>query len=223
MKGHETPGVIAETTRWLVLAKPAGWLTVPGRTSPGAEAPPVLSEWASEKQGGARKKVWTVHRLDRETSGVILFARDEEAHRLASGWFEKHQVKKTYEFLAGCGKSPPRVPMLRIKRPVQGAPSLTQVEFKEVYQEGFLAQARPQTGRRHQIRIHLAEEGYPLWGDPEYGGSREVMIAGQALLVSRVALHAARLELPGGEVFECERPEDFSSWVNALRNGGRRV
>jgi 23S rRNA-/tRNA-specific pseudouridylate synthase len=195
--------VLKTTADWAVVAKPAGWLTIPGRV----EAP-VLNQWLEAELG---EKVFVVHRIDRETSGVVLFARSEAAHRKANTWFQEHQIKKEYDCLA---EGSPRVPLLRIKAPIEGASSATQLEVKESFAAGaFWAKARPLTGRRHQIRIHLAGQGFPLLGDPKYGGKRNFA----SIEIARVALHARRLELPSGEVFEAEWPEDFSGWVSALR------
>lgn len=185
-----------------MIDKPPGVLTVPGRTPE-----PSLVELIREEHGD----VWVVHRLDRETSGVVLFARSQEAHREACLWFEKREVRKFYDCLAA---GEPAAPVLRLDAPIAGQKSLTQVQARERYAAGaFLARARPLTGRTHQIRIHLAEAGHPLLGDPQYGGARQL----GTLTVERVALHAARLELPGGEVFEAPWPADFSGWVEALR------
>lgn len=161
-----------------------------------------------------------VHRLDRETSGVVLFARTAEDHQLANEWFRRHQVKKAYDCLAVGIAS---LPVFKIKLPVAGMPSVSQVEVKESYREGFLARVVPLTGRRHQIRIHLSSEGYPLWGDPQYRGPTQMGIGDETLDLTRVALHSARLELPTGEVFESAWPADFQGWVEKLRKGGRRV
>lgn len=216
------PALIAETPRWLVFDKPPGWLTIPGRTAPGETPAPVLSNWAKAKYGDAM----TVHRLDRETSGLVLFARTPEAHRQANLWFQNHEVKKIYHCLA---VGAPAMPVMRIKKDIEGSPSATQIEAKERYAEAFLAHARPLTGRRHQIRIHLASEGHALWGDPLYHGPRVVRFAGGGELeVPRVALHAAELELPASEGMAKERytapwPEDFKSWVERLRGEGKRA
>ena len=207
------PTIIAQTERWLVLAKPAGWLSIPGR----GESLGVLSDWATSE---IKSPVWTVHRLDRETSGVILFALSEKAHQEANRWFAAHTVKKIYDCLA---EGLPRAPVLKLNGPVEGRKSLTQIEVKELYQEGFLAQVRPLTGRRHQIRIHLSGEGHPIWGDTLYKGAKEIRIKTDTFGVPRVALHARRLELPGGEKYECPWPHDFSEWVERLRKGGTRV
>lgn len=207
-----SPRIISLAPSWAVVDKPSGWLTIPGRGSAGEI--PVLERWL---EGELNSRVWVVHRIDRETSGIVLFALSAEAHRQASLWFQQHQVKKQYDLLAA---GAPGVPILRIREPIQGAPSVTQVERRESYGGCFLARATPVTGRRHQIRIHLAGCGHPLLGDRRYGGLTEVVTdRGGKIGIGRVALHAARLELPGGERFDAPWPPDFQGWVEALRAG----
>jgi len=202
------PGVLAETDRFLILDKPAGWYTIPGR---GAAGISVVSEWA---QDYARSKVWVVHRLDVETSGVLLMAKTAPAHREASIWFEKHQVRKTYDFLAS-GQTPP--PMMRLASPIAGLKSLTQVEVKRRGELAFWGRARPLSGRRHQIRIHLSEAGFPILGDSQYLGPKKMRShGGEEIQIPRVALHASSLELPGGDSFHAPWPEDFKAWFRAL-------
>lgn len=208
------PLLLAQTSEWLVVAKEPGWLTIPGRDP--SKSPPVLLEWLREHHPEAM----TVHRLDRETSGVILFARSPEAHRKANGWFSSHETRKFYDALA---EGELTSPMLRINAPIAGSASLSQVDRKEVYPGCFLARVRIVTGRRHQVRIHLAGEGHPILGDLEYGGRRNLEEEGAVpLAFGRVALHAARLELPSGEVFEAPWPLDFASWVDELRRRSSR-
>ncbi|MGZ3687195.1 MAG: RluA family pseudouridine synthase [Bdellovibrionota bacterium] len=205
------PKLLQKTPRWLVLDKPAGWLTVPGRELPGV---PILSEWARENHG----PVWVVHRLDRETSGVILLALSAEAHHEANDWFSSHEVRKFYDCLA-IGRA--EAPMFVVKEPVGGQSASSQIEVRETFGPAFLARVRPTTGRRHQIRIHLAARGHPLLGDPTYGGTRELRLrGGESMSIPRVALHASRLELPGGEKFEAPWAEDFQAWVARLRQEG---
>jgi 23S rRNA-/tRNA-specific pseudouridylate synthase len=148
-----------------------------------------------------------VHRLDLETSGVLLLARTPEAHAKASSWFQKHEVRKLYHFLAS-GQGLPE-PTMRVTEPIRGKPATTLLEARERLDRGtFLGWARPLSGRRHQIRIHLSSLGRPLLGDREYGGSEAF---------ERVALHAARLELPSGERFEAPWPGDFERWHRELK------
>lgn len=195
------PQILAQTDEWLVVDKPAGYLTIPGRGEPS----PVLIEWVRAREPAAL----VVHRLDRETSGVVLFARGKEAHRKAGIWFQKHEVRKIYDCLAA---GEPSLPTFRVDEAIEGAPSKTQFEVKSRYRSGFLVQARPLTGRRHQIRKHLRARGHPILGDREYGGPTRV----GTLTIPRVALHARILELPSGEKFEAPWPADFASWVEAL-------
>lgn len=212
------PLLLAETKDWIVLNKPPGWLSIAPSVPSGegaGESAPVLFSWANKQYG----KLWIVHRLDIQTSGVILFAKSEDAHRRANDWFSSHQVRKTYYALAA-GR--PVMPAFQVKAPVAGKPATSLVEVIEQWNGGFLAQVMPRTGRRHQIRVHLAEEGFPIWGDTTYGGALRVQWGERSLDVNRVALHAFRLALPSegaksGEVFEAPCPEDFAAWLKWAR------
>jgi len=210
-KSLERPQLLAETARWWVVSKPAGWLSVPP-SEPSTNQVPVLVQWVREHLGTA----FAVHRLDRETSGVLLFARTEESHREASLWFQDHQVKKTY---VCCAQGDPKAPMMRLAEPIRGAGAVTQVEVVAKRLGHFLARVRPLSGKRHQIRIHLSKAGHSLWGDREYGGPAVVDLGGLRLSIPRVALHAAELELPTGEKFIAPEPEDFALWSAVLRGG----
>ncbi len=204
------PRLIARTDDWCVVDKPPRWLSVQGRSER-----PVLVDWLRHHHGD----IWVVHRLDEETSGVMLFARSDAAHRKACDWFARHEVRKVYEFLAA---GLPRLPVFRVDLPIEEKPSSTQVEVVERFgsgeRRGFLGRARPVTGRRHQIRIHLSRSGHPLWGDRRYEGSA---MPAPGIEVERVALHARSLSLPSGEVFESPWPADFSGWVEQARRMGR--
>lgn len=227
-----TPRILARSSDWLVVFKPAGMLTIPPSRHPcldrtfspaGCSAPashssgevavPDLQSWAREHEA----PVWITHRLDRETSGVVLLGRTEEAHRQACLWFQQRKIKKQYACLA---IGVPSAPIFKVNEPIRGAPSVTQIEVQERFAGVFLARVFPRTGRRHQIRIHLAKSGHSLLGDRQYGGPEEVKVGPQledTLRIERVALHASVLELPTGEKFEAPFPEDFSSWLSQLR------
>jgi 23S rRNA-/tRNA-specific pseudouridylate synthase len=220
------PRLIAETDRWWVVEKPSGWLTIPGRQ--GLAGPPVLVDWLSGVSGCSEqgRRPFVVHRIDRETSGLVLFAKTAESHAWACSAFENRKVAKRYDALIGRreGTGPEQEwirplsrPLLRLDSPIEGKPSVTQVEIKKRYSEGSLAwvRARIFSGRRHQIRIHLSEIGYPLMGDLQYGGQTEVT---EGLTVNRVALHASELELPGGEKYLCPLPADFVEWLSILES-----
>ncbi len=206
-----TPEVIHLASQWLVLSKPSGWLTIPGRVKISDQEieTPVLSQWAELNYG----PIWVVHRLDRETSGVILFARSASAHRDASLWFQERKVRKYYYCLA---QGAPLAPVFKLNHAIKGAPCMTQIEVKKIFSEGFFARIHPYTGRRHQIRIHLSSSGYPILGDVQYGGAKEILRDGKQVVFARVALHSFRLDLPTGEKFEASIPGDFVKWLSQL-------
>jgi RluA family pseudouridine synthase len=200
------PHVLDEYPDLWVIDKPAGYLSIPAREE---DQSPVVSTWLEARAG---QKVWVVHRLDRQTSGVMLFAKTEKAHRELNDIFQKHLNKKVYECLAW-GEM--ERPALRIATPIEGKRCLTQVQCVERFSGAFHASVRIETGRQHQIRIHLASVGHPLLGDIRYGGEkvREV----QNILFDRVALHARKLELPDGRRWEAPLPEDFVGWITQFR------
>jgi len=216
------PQIVAETDRWWVVNKPSGWLTIPGRSGPSV---PIIQEWLGQQVGfTGGNKPWVVHRIDKETSGLLIFAKSAEAHAWACSAFENRKVAKRYDALVW--EKPPvlkslSMPLIRVDLPIEGKSSVTQVEVKKRYSGGAGAwvRARIFTGRRHQIRIHLSSLGYPILGDLQYGGHREVLELG--VRVERVALHASELELPGGEKYFAPLPEDFRYWMDALEKGTR--
>jgi 23S rRNA pseudouridine1911/1915/1917 synthase len=197
--------LLFEDADYIAVNKPAGLLSIPGRDLSEGSALECLNH------AFPSRKHWVVHRIDRETSGVLLFAKSEEAHRTANQWFSSHEVKKEYVALAS-GK--PRLPAFRINHPIEGKPSLSQVQVIERYSSSFLARVRIATGRRHQIRLHLQAEGFSILGDERYGGLKE---CGDASF-QRVALHAERLVLPGarGEIV-APMPVDFLGWIETLK------
>ncbi len=186
----EQPLLLTETSQAWWFAKPSGWLSV-YPSHPSEE--PVLAAWIERKSG---QKVYPVHRLDRETTGVLLIAKTAEFHREASIWFEKRQVQKVYHFLA---EPLPSSPVWTCKVPIEGRESETRFQVLERGQTAYLGEARPKSGRRHQIRIHLKATGMPIIGDRHYGG-REA---------SRVFLHAFRLKTPDGNDIIAPYPADF--------------
>jgi 23S rRNA pseudouridine1911/1915/1917 synthase len=175
--------------------------------------------------------VTIVHRLDRETSGVTVLARTRGAAAALAEAFRTLTPEKTY--LALCAR-PPAPPEGRIDAPLgkdparaglrrvdpRGDAAATRYRTVRAGADGALVEARPETGRTHQIRVHLAHLGAPLLGDARYGGPRRV----GEVAIPRVMLHARRLELPhpvtgAGMVFEAPIPEDFAAVERALVPG----
>jgi RluA family pseudouridine synthase len=147
-----------------------------------------------------------VHRLDKETTGVLIFSRGKLATRALNACFEQRRIRKTYLALVE-GEAPltetfegrlsrdPRSP--RTYR-VHSAGKQACTELRSLGSvDGISAVcAKPLTGRTHQIRVHLSHAGLPILGDRHYGGPSAVRLGAETLTVNRVMLHAARIEIP---------------------------
>jgi tRNA pseudouridine32 synthase/23S rRNA pseudouridine746 synthase len=184
-----------------------------------------------------------VHRLDRGTSGVLLFARTAAAHRTLNLAFDRGEPRKRYVALVrgepaperriDLAIAPARRGRMRPARPgdARGKPSVTVVRLLERFPPrpwagGSLAlvEALPETGRTHQIRVHLAAVGLPLAVDPDYADAGPLLGPGGEPLLSRTPLHASRLELThpvrgGALVVEAPLPADLAAAIDALRCG----
>ncbi|HMV29469.1 MAG TPA: RluA family pseudouridine synthase [Anaerolineales bacterium] len=184
---------------------------------------PYLAKILEEQFG----KIWVVHRLDKGTSGVIVFALTAEAHRSLNIQFEKHEVEKAYHALVNgipkwdekVTKFPLRVNVGHKHRTVvddrNGVPAETRFRLLERYQAAALVEASPMTGRTHQIRVHAYALGYPLVGDILYSAPENNLIA-------RPALHARSLTLTHPEngkrlTFQADYPNDLLNAINLLR------
>ncbi len=207
----------------LVVNKPAGLATIPEGWAPDA---PNLRAILEAGWG----RLWVVHRLDKVTSGVIVFARTAEAHRALNRAFETRTVTKTYHALI-CGRpaweryvarQPLRSGVGHAKRTVvdarQGAAALTHFRLLKRFAAHALVEASPKTGRTHQIRAHLSALGFPILGDSLYG-------APPTSLIARPALHAFSLSFfhpESGEclTFQAPYPLDFTQALQALHPPG---
>ncbi len=157
-------------------------------------------------------KIFVVHRLDKDVSGVIIFARDAETHRFLNLQFSERLVHKTYLALVrgvlnrAQGKIPTPLREFGSGRMgvdrEHGKPSVTRYRVRERFPAHTLLEVEPLTGRRHQIRVHLYSIGFPIEGDPRYGD------VAQQRACPRLMLHAAAiaLPLPGGETVRIEAP-----------------
>ena len=220
--------VIYEDPHILALAKPAGLSSQGGRGQVH-----TLDEllWAFAKSNGKRPEL--VHRLDRDTSGVIIAARTKPAAGFLGKAIMARKVSKTYRAIVAPGAPDPASGVIEtpLRRDEQGreaymrlcAPDHPDAESaRTVYRtlarsaDAALVELEPYTGRMHQLRVHLASLGRPIAGDARYGGA--LMLAGAP--VPRLMLHALALEFPhpdgGTKRIEAEPPQDFQDVSRAL-------
>ena len=220
----------------IVINKPAGLPVLPDGWEKDV---PYLVKMLEEEYG----KVFIVHRLDKVTSGVIVFAHDADLHRALNMQFEKHEAEKVYHAIMEgevrwnekTTKFPLRANVGKKHRTMvddkNGKPSETRFRILKRYQahpeldrdllltyvqvrDAALVEAKPMTGRTHQIRVHAYALGHPLLGDILYGASETDLIA-------RPALHAHSLTFTHPSTnerltFIAERPKDFVSALKRL-------
>ncbi len=175
----------------IAVNKPSGLLTIRDGYNP--DLPTVKS--LLELDFG---RCWIVHRLDKETSGILLVARNEAAHRSLNLAFENHQIRKIYhalifgfplnkEFIIDF---PLRIDGDRRHRTIvdydQGKPAKSKITIINIFQDCCLAEIRPETGYTHQIRSHLASIGHPILGDRLYKKTN----TNPSEVIARTALHA---------------------------------
>ncbi len=208
--------VLYEDEDLLAVNKPEGLVAVPERR----RLDQSLFEMLCAERG---EKLYIVHRIDRETSGVIVFARNAETHRQINWQFESRSVEKVYLALVhgiiGDDQGEIDKPLRqfgsgRVAVDAQrGKDSITEFRVLERLEAFTLVEARPRTGRRHQIRVHFYSIGHPIVGDPLYGNK-----AIQSCY-PRLMLHARRLTLdhPRGQrlTIEAAVPQSFQRVLTA--------
>jgi len=207
------PAVLFEDEDLLALNKPAGLLVLPDRWD--AAQPNLLDRLnTGSSAGAAPARYYVVHRIDRDTSGVLLFARNPAAHRALSMQFSDRRVRKTYEALlegALDGEmgmiDQPLAPDPRRRGAVRvdaaGKPAQTEYHLLARGRGFSWVRAFPRTGRTHQLRVYFAALGHPLGVDPLYGRCPALYrsdltggprTADEPPLLGRLSLHAAELE-----------------------------
>ena len=212
--------IVYEDDHILAVAKPSGQVAV-GR--PGADEERTTQADASRHAG---RDLLIVHRLDRGTSGVLVFAKDAETHHRLSSLFEERAVQKRYLALVLGHVDPPGGEIThplrafgsgRMGVDARGKASATRYEVTEQLPADDLLEVRPLTGRRHQIRVHLYAIGHPVLGDTTYGDPRPVGGA------SRLMLHAQQLTLPDADgasiTIRAEPPAEFTAILDERRSG----
>jgi 23S rRNA pseudouridine1911/1915/1917 synthase len=233
-------GIVYEDEAIIVVNKPAGMVVHPALGNPDQTLVNALLFHCKILSGiGGVIRPGIVHRLDKGTSGLIVAAKTDEAHRSLSSQFEKHEVHKTYQTLVwgdvkgntgeiflpvGRHASDRKKMSTKSKR---GKDALTLWKVRERYGIATLLDVEIKTGRTHQIRVHLSSRGYGVIGDSVYGGSGQMRDIKNAEVKSalkklnRQALHAAKLSFlhpVTGEsaIFTADMPEDLQELCRAL-------
>jgi RluA family pseudouridine synthase len=220
----------------IAVDKPAGVLTVPGR---GSQAPVLLQQVRT-----AAPDALPVHRLDRDTSGVVVFAANAGSHRALNAAFESRRAEKTYLALVrGDLAQRKRIDFrleearggrVRIAEGRRGKPATTDVVPRERFGQYTFCACMPRTGRMHQIRVHLAAAGHPLAVDPRYGPLGPLRVGDlwrgapdpHTTVLERMPLHAFALRIPhprgrGWLLLESPLPDDIARCLDLLRAARR--
>ena len=229
--------IIFEDDDFVALNKPSGLLSIPDREGKEVSLKKLLQEKYAGTEGDdpdkyrdGRGQIFTVHRLDRDTSGLIVFAKNEITHRHLSMQFEERQTEKIYAGLViGC----PAVQKGTIDLPIaenmvtrgtmiinrRGKQSLTDYEVLENFGSHSWMQFRIHTGRTHQIRVHMKDMGHPIVCDELYGDGKPLLLSSlknkfklsknaleERPILNRLALHASKLSFtkPDGEKISLE-------------------
>ena len=196
---------------WLIIAdKPSGLPTQPTLDPSRANLFDLMKKFFLERDQNASAYVGLHHRLDKDTSGIVLFTKKESANKGISDLFLKHDIQKTYQCI--CWRSP-SAPVMEVGHEftienylgrvgersgkakfgsVKSGGDLAITHFKvlERFRDLYWLQAMPQTGRTHQIRVHCSEAGFPILGDAQYFPDKVLSM----IQSPRLMLHAAKLE-----------------------------
>lgn len=207
----------------LVVNKPSGLRTIPDGYNPDL---PHLSGILTRQFG----QLWTVHRLDKETSGILLFARNPDVHRHLNLQFDRREISKIYHAITAGSPLwqkmeidlPLRVNGDRKHRTIidqkQGKPATSTVEVLARYLQSSLLYIQPKSGYTHQIRAHLAAVGFPILFDPLYNPTPNSPFTGD---FGRLALHALQVKFihpktGNTSIFEAPYPQDFAEMLVAV-------
>ena len=233
--------IILENDDFIALNKPAGLLSIPDREGKEVSLKKILTD--------KFEKIYTVHRLDKDTSGLILFAKTEEAHKHLSQQFEERQTEKLYLGLVIGSPNPPSgsIDSPIAEHPVKkgtmvinrkGKEALTDYQVLQDFKIYSWMQFRIHTGRTHQIRVHLKDIGHPIVSDEVYGDGQPVLLSTfknkfklskneeqERPLLARLALHAWQLKFTdrAGDTLNLEAaiPKDLRATLQQLEKRKR--
>ncbi|HEX2978803.1 MAG TPA: RluA family pseudouridine synthase [Anaerolineaceae bacterium] len=222
--------ILFENDDLLVINKPAGMVVHPAAGHASGTLVNAALGYAPDLEGiGGEVRPGIVHRLDKDTSGLIVVAKNDRAHQWLQDQFRLRRVEKTYLALiegrpptptgrieAPIGRDPSNRKKMAVVSAEKGREAISEYRTLEVFPQHTLVEVHPLTGRTHQIRLHMAFLGNPIAGDSVYGRRKPTVT------LDRQFLHSARLKitLPGAKTistFEAPLPEDLSRVLAILR------
>ncbi|BDQ13168.1 RluA family pseudouridine synthase [Sediminibacterium sp. TEGAF015] len=228
--------IILETPDFVAVNKPSGLLSIPDRM--GVEI--SLKDVLKQKYG----QIYTVHRLDKDTSGIILFAKNEISHKALSALFESREMEKFYVGLVQGQMMNPGgsidAPIMehpgkttKMMTHVKGKPSLTDYEVQEQFRLYSWVRFQIHTGRTHQIRVHMQHIGHSIVCDEIYGDPKPVLLSSikknfklakvaeeEKPILSRLALHSSQLNFSYEGIaysLEAPLPKDLRAVLQQLK------
>ena len=225
--------IIFENEKFIAINKPSGLLTIPDRHN---ELINSLYKTLQLKY----EKIFIVHRLDKDTSGLILFAKDEATHKFLSQLFEQRNVEKYYQAIVTgtlqdkkgiidepIAEHPVHKGMMAVNK--KGKPSATEYEVLEEYGIYSLVQFKINTGRTHQIRVHMKYMGHPIACDEMYGDAKPILLSSfkkkyklskhddeERPILNRLALHSYELKFKDQDKNEFDLKADLPKDMRAL-------
>jgi 23S rRNA pseudouridine955/2504/2580 synthase/23S rRNA pseudouridine1911/1915/1917 synthase len=229
--------VVFEDENFVAVNKPSGLLSIPDRE----QSSKSLKEMLLEKYGA----IYTVHRLDKDTSGLIIFAKNEQTHKYFSRLFEERKIEKFYlgivlgnpaepkgEITLPMNEHPLQKGLMQVHR--NGKPAHTGYEVIEASRLYTLVSFQLHTGRTHQIRLHTKSIGHPLACDPLYGDGKPVYLSGikkgykagkhddeERPMIGSLALHSYRLNFIDEKNVEhqlvAEMPKTYRALMQQLK------
>lgn len=218
--------IVYEDEDLLIVNKPAGMVVHPAHGNPAHTlVNALLYHCRNLSQAGGTVRPGIVHRLDKDTSGLLVVAKSERAHFMLARQFKDHSIDRTYEAIVrgvvqheeGEIDEPVGRAFLNRKkvvvRPSGGKQAITYYRVRRRFRQATWLEIKPRTGRTHQIRVHLAHLGHPVLGDAFYGV--------KAIGIDRQALHASHLGFVHPETrqtvhFEAPLPHDMKSLIRSL-------
>ncbi|GAA4752420.1 RluA family pseudouridine synthase [Flavisolibacter ginsenosidimutans] len=233
--------IVFQNEDFVAINKPSGLLTIPDREGKELSLKSILKERFGE--------IFTVHRLDRDTSGLVVFALNEAAHKHLSQQFEARETDKIYNGLVlgkliseegvinePIAEHPTKRGLMTVWR--KGKESVTEYKVLESFRLYSLVQFKILTGRTHQIRVHMKHIGHPIACDASYGDGKPILLSQlktkfklsqadeeERPLLNRLALHSSQLSFHGinNDHFSLQAPlpKDFRATINQLQKAKR--